>query len=315
MADCFLAQTILYLRPQSAATLDVLNISDNKPYVFAIAPSDPLDLPLEEDGQETSILPTAHTFNGDVRGSCESTPGLYSISQKVLRLGFNSVNPPSPRGFEVGCGPASDIKVPFYDGVPGNHTQKAYFRIHYNFSSGALLITSLCELRVGRARLKRHASILLNAGISIYCGGEFEFSVEFPDLRHCAEEHRQNYQGYAARLGSASAQYLPSSRDEYPAIGVEHRSVAVLGKGAYGEVHKALNIKTADSVAIKLLSASQSSTKEVEVMSGLYHVSLHTVFHQVSSFANNEAGKYHQIRACHSNLVNSDMYCDGARCQ
>ncbi len=89
-------------------------------------------------------------------------------------------------------------------------------------------------------------------GTSIQCGGEFEFMVEFPDLSNCTEEHEQNYQAYATKLGFPDAQYLPTPQAEYPPIGVEHRSVAVLGKGAFGEVHRALKNKTADSVAIKI---------------------------------------------------------------
>lgn len=186
----------------------------------------------------------------------------------------NPVNPPSPRGFTIGSGLTSDVKVPYYGKKPSKNPLKAYFRIHYNFGSGALLITALDEIKVGSAVLEKQQSLLIMAGTSIHCGGEFEFVVEFPDLSNCAEEHERNYQAYAAKLGFLDAQYLLTPQAEYPPIGAEHRSVAVLGKGGFGEVHKALKNKTANSVAIKVLSGGgKSEMKEVNIMSRLRHVS------------------------------------------
>jgi hypothetical protein len=98
------------------------------------------------------------------RVSRESTRGLYSTSPRVLRLGFKSIEPPSPRGFTFGSGPDSDVKVPYYSIDPSKNLLKAYFRIHYNFNSGALLITALNKIKVGSARLEKQQSLLLMAG-------------------------------------------------------------------------------------------------------------------------------------------------------
>jgi hypothetical protein len=271
------AQTILYLRPQTAA-IEVLDILANELYVFEVAPPpEPVDIPL---GGIPDHLPTTHlspynnASHDHGRASRESTPGLYSIYPKVLRLGFKSIDPPSPRGLTFGSGPNCDIKIPYYSKDPSKNPVKAYFRIHHNFNSGALLITALDKIKVGSARLEIHQSLLLMAGTSIHCGGEFEFTVEFPDLSNCAEEHERNYQEYAAELGIPDARYLPTPRAEYPPIGAEHRSVAVLGKGAFGEVHKALHIKTATQFAIKVLAGGgKDEMKEVNIMSRLCHVS------------------------------------------
>ena len=271
------AQTILHLRPQSGEAIEVLDILANEPYVFKVAPPpEPVDIPL---GGIPDLFPTTHLSPYDnashdySRVSRESSPGIYSVCPRVLRLGFKSVNPPSPRGFTIGSGLTSDVKVPYYSKKPSKNPLKAYCRIHYNFSSGALLITALDEIKVGSAILGKQQSLLIMAGTSIHCGGEFEFAVEFPDLSNYAEEHERNYQAYAAKLGFPDAQYLLTPRAEYPSIGAEHKSVAILGKGGYGEVHKALKNKTAEPVAIKILSGGgKSELKEVNIMSRLCHV-------------------------------------------
>ena len=273
------AQTILYLRPQTAEGIEVLDILANEPYVREVAPPpEPVDVPL---GEIPNLFPTTHLspYNNALydhdRISRESSPGLYSICPRVFRLGFKSIDPPSPRGFEIGCGPTSDVKVPYYSKKSSKNPLRAYFRIHYNFNSGALLITALDEIKVGSAVLKKNEPLLLMAGTIIHCGGEFEFVVELPDISNCAEEHEQNYQKYAAKLGFPDAQYLPTPQAEYSPIGAEHRSVVVLGKGAFGEVHKALHTKTAAQFAIKILSGEgENEMKEVNIMSRLCHVGL-----------------------------------------
>ena len=259
------AQTILYLRPQCGG-IEVLDILANKSYVFKVAPSpEPVDIPLEGI-PDLSPFTALHDHD---RRSRESTPGHYSVCQRVLRLGFDTIGEPSARGFEFGSRPDSDVKVPY-------HGKKAYayFRIHYNFNSGALLITALDEIKVGSARLTSQQSLLLMAGTVIHCGGEFEFIVEFPDTSNCAEEYERNYQNYAARVGFPNATYLVTSLEDLPRIGAEHRSKAILGKGTFGEVHKALHIRDGRAFAIKVLSGGgESEMKEVNIMSRLFHVS------------------------------------------
>jgi hypothetical protein len=71
--------------------------------MFKVAPPpEPVDIPL---GEIPDLFPTTHLSPYDSashdhgRVSRESTPGLYSFSRGVLRLGFKSTDPPSPRGF------------------------------------------------------------------------------------------------------------------------------------------------------------------------------------------------------------------------
>ena len=265
------AQTILYLRPQTAAD-EVLDIAGNERHVVDLEPPpEPVDLPVEGI---LDLMPATHfpyPLNDHSGGSRESTPGLYSISRRVLRLAFDSIKQPSARGFEFGNRPNSDVKVPYYSS--NRNGDGAYFRLHYNFNSGALLITALSKIKVGSALLKEQQSLLLMADTVIKCGGEFEFGVEFPDISSCAEEYERNYQAYATKVGFPDAPYLESSRENLPPIGAEHRSKAILGKGLSGEVHKALNIKDGKACAIKVLCGGGiDAMNEVELMSKLYHV-------------------------------------------
>ena len=163
--------------------------------------------------------------------------------------------------------PESRINVPYYFRNKRKAESPNYFRIHYNFNSGALLITAIDEIRVGSVNLKMNHSLLLMPDTCIKCGGVFEFNVEFPDLIDCATEHEKNY-------GILDAQYIPTPLADDTPIGHEHLSKAIRGKGAFGEVHKALNIKDGKKFAIKILkNGGEEEMKEVRIMSSLHHVS------------------------------------------
>lgn len=121
---------------------------------------------------------------------------------------------------------------------------------------------------VGSARLKKNESLLIMAGTAIHCGREFGFRVEFPDLATASKSMSGITKGYATKLG------FPDAQAEYLPIGAEDRSVAVLGKGAFGEVHKALHTKTATQFAIKILNGGgKNEMNEVNIMSRPKHVS------------------------------------------
>ena len=149
-----------------------------------------------------------------------------------------------------------------------------YFRVHYNFDSGAVLITALSKIRIGSAPMRPQQSLLLMAGIRIHCGGKYEFTVEFPDTSKCDEDHEFNFRKYVLKVGSPDARYLIPSPEALPPIGAEHVSKAVLGQGGSGEVHKALRIRDGKLSAIKVLNqGGDDEMKEVDIMSRLCHVS------------------------------------------
>ena len=276
------AETILYLRPQSDGAIAALDLDDNKLYQDTVAPpAKPTDLPLDGFSENR---PASHLSSNDVGHnsvSRETTPGLDTVCPRVFRLGFDLIkliNNPSARGFTFGSKPDSDAQVRYHVNKPRDK-DRDYFRIHYNFNSGALSITAIDMIRLGSILLGKNESLLLMAGTSIHCGKDFEFTVEFPDLSSCATEHARNYQEYAEKLGIPDAQYLPTPRAELSPIGAEHRSMAVLGKGASGEVHKALNIKYGTQVAIKILSeGGEREMNEINIMSDLCHVSPFVIF-------------------------------------
>ncbi|KAL9124600.1 MAG: hypothetical protein Q9217_006083 [Psora testacea] len=264
-----MADTILYLRPCNPNAIEVLNIPANKKYVEAVAPPPkPHDIPLleiPEHAPTVHLSPYHYSPPGDGGGSRESTPGLDAFSPKVLKIGFKSPQKSPAQGFQFGSGSDSDVQVSYPD-----NEEEVYFRIHYNFDSGALLISGINKTSVGAAPLQKHESLLLMAGTIIFCG-VFAFSVQFPDLSSCAEEHERNFVEHAAKAGFPDAQYTATSLTELPPIGAKHRSVALLGKGNFGEVHKAMRNEGGAAFAIKILSGEGDGMEEVNKMRRLYH--------------------------------------------
>ena len=271
-----LAQTIVYLRPQNLETIAVLDRHDNTIYQHTVAlppraTNESLEGIPDDRASGHLVVPGCDTGNA----SRETTPGFYSPCSRVFQLKFNSTKKPSPSGFSFGSGsePESRVTMPYY-----RNKRKArgfnYFKIHYNFSSGALLITAIDEILVGSVNLQINQSLLLMPDVNIKCGGVFEFTVEFPDLNDCTSEHEQNYFNYAAELGISNAQYMPTPSADDTLIGRKHLSKAVLGNGAFGEVHMAMDIEDGEKFAIKILkNGGEAEMKEVRIMSRLHHVS------------------------------------------
>ncbi|KAL9013854.1 MAG: hypothetical protein Q9173_001478 [Seirophora scorigena] len=275
-------QAIVYLRPRTGQTIADLELEVNKDFVESIAPPpEPADIPLDGIPESTSSTYLSPLYAEHVRPasiSRESTPGPYAFHPRVCRLGFDTAISPTARGFVFGSGPDADVKMSYQGHSSG--VNGYYFRIHYNFGSGALLITAMEAMRVGALVLKTYGSLLLTAGMSIRCGGEpqeLEFTVEFPDLASCSDQHEVNYRQYVKRLGFPTAPYLMTLQSEDPPIGYLHKSKALLGKGAFGEVHKAVHVRTGDSCAIKILTQREENLSakhrlnEVKILSQLSH--------------------------------------------
>lgn len=132
---------------------------------------------------------------------------------------------------------------------------------------------------IGVTRHKENQSLLLMPNTSIECRKMLQFTIEYPDLTRCADQHMLNYKEYVERLGVPTAPYLATVRNEDLSIGDLHKSKALLGKGAFGEVHKALHLRTGALCAIKLLTrgdngnhSARDRLNEVKILSGLSHV-------------------------------------------
>ncbi|KAL8937686.1 MAG: hypothetical protein Q9211_003551 [Gyalolechia sp. 1 TL-2023] len=267
-----LAQTIIYLRPLNAPTNQVLDLDGNEHCRATVAPPpEPSDIPLDgiSEHRSTSQL-SPYDTRRDIP-SRETTPGLYVTFPRVFRLGFDSIREQSIEGITFGSPKSTGskgskdyaVEIPYYNDT--GDSSGDYFRIHYNFNSGALLITAIDKILVGAACLRKQQSLLLIPGMNIQCGEVFQFAVEFPDLSNCAKEHERNYLAYAAGLGVSGARYLPTPQEGQMLIGREHRSSAILGKGSFGEVHKALRIGDGKAFAIKVLNeGGEAEMKETD---------------------------------------------------
>ena len=274
---------IVFLRPHTDLAIALLDVEQNQPYNKVVAPPpDPADIPLEGISGCTSVTHLSPPVSDDLRPasiSRDSTPGPYTFHPRVCRLGFNTKISHTARGYVFGSRPGANVKMAYHGRV--SQVNGDYFRIHYNFESGALLVTAMESIRIGALVLKINQSLLLMAGMSIHCGRDdhkFEFTVEFPDLTQCADQHELNYREYVERLGLPTAPYLMTLRNEDPPIGSLHKSKGLLGKGAFGQVYKAVHIQTGASCAIKLLTSKDENhsakdrLNEVKILSQLSHV-------------------------------------------
>lgn len=125
-SDISVAKTIVYLRPQATAADDVLDITANERYVIDLEPPpEPVDLPVEGIPDPLPATHLTYPSNQNGGGSRQGTPGLYSVSRRVLRLAFDSIEQPSARGFEFGNRPNSDVKVPYYQELELRSNSKA----------------------------------------------------------------------------------------------------------------------------------------------------------------------------------------------
>jgi hypothetical protein len=267
---------IVYLRPQTEEAIALLDIFANKPFVQSRTPPPELcDTRLEgiPEWNPASHLSPHTTHEPNTNLSRESTPGPYSIHPRVLRLGFNTETVHTARGYYFGSLPDCQVQMPYHN---KRLSQGYYFCIHYNFNSGALLIVAMSGMKVGSTVLDKNESLLLMADTIIDCGDRaFQFTVEFPDLSQCAAGHEHNYREYVARFNLQNVLYMATSREQDPPIGHLHRSKAVLGHGTFGEVHKAVHTHSGELCAIKMVpdKQEQNTLREVEVLSGLSHVS------------------------------------------
>lgn len=247
-------QTIVFLRPSNNEAIAVINAEDNRPYRVEV---DPPEKPSDQQPRDIS--------DREVTSPGESESGCNPPFPSVLRLGFDSIEPPSLAGFTFGSLSGCNIKLPL-------SPTKIGFTIHYVFKSGALMVTASTMIMVGDTSIQKRQSLLLMHNTLLKCA-TMKFTVEFPEMKDRLQAHKENYQHYSKRLHVNDARYmLPSCLDT---LSIKHyKSMAVLGKGGFGTVHLALNSKTGELVAMKMITNSNTSDmKEIETMRNLHHVS------------------------------------------
>ena len=263
---------IVYLRPLTKKAITVLDLKANAVYVANIPPPPELyDVPLDSTLEQIS---TAHlgvqTGHQPARNMpIESIPRPYAVHPRVLRLGFDTSVTHPKSGYDFGSLSGCHVQFPCQKRVTN---PECYFSVQYNFRSGALLIVAMSEMAVGTLQLKTGSSLVMMADTVIDCGRrEYQFTVEFPDLTQCADAHEYYYKVYALKFKISNAPYLATSRKQVD-IGYQHQSKGIVGRGAYGEVHKAVNVSTGDLWAIKMISDSKETLDEVKTLSKLSHV-------------------------------------------
>lgn len=247
-------QTIVFLRPLNKRAKAVLNAADNRPYRVEVGPPKK-----PSDQQPEDISDGKVASPGEPESSCDA------VCPSVLRLGFDSVEPPSLAGFTFGGSSGCTIKLPL-------SARDIDFTIHYVLKTGALMVTAGTKIQVGDTMLKRRKSLLLMQSAELKCAN-MKFSVEFPDMNHCLQAHKENYRRYSTRLEVNDARYMEASALATHLI-KHYKSADVLGKGGFGTVHLAVDTHTGDLLAMKIITDGKpSDMKEIETMKNLHHVS------------------------------------------
>ena len=144
MTEKIYSKSIVFLRPQTKQAITVLdNNNNNKKFTRIIISLPELcDTRIKEISERvpTTYLSPYINYKSENSLSRESTPGLYFIYPRVLWLGFNTEIIHTAYGYCFGSLSDCDVHMAYYNRL----SQECYFRIHYNFNSGALLITAMC---------------------------------------------------------------------------------------------------------------------------------------------------------------------------
>lgn len=246
--------TIVFLRPSNNPAKAVLDAAHNRPYLVEV---DPPKRPSDQQPEDIS--------DGKVASPGEPESSCKAVCPSVLRLGFNSIEPPSLAGFTFGGSSGCTIVLPLA-------TKGIDFTVHYILKSGALMITAGTKIMVGDSLLQKRRSLLLMQNVDLQCG-KMKFSVEFPEMNHCVQAHKENYQRYSKRLEVNDARYMQTST-LYPLSIRQYISMETLGNGSFGTVHLGMDKRTGDVFAMKIITDGKpGDMTEIETMRNLHHVS------------------------------------------
>ena len=198
----------------------------------------------------------------------EGTP--WDENGIALRLGFDIEPRKGTQGFVFGRDPVCDIVLPNISRI-----SKQHFRIHYNLSSGVLMITdtSTYGTIVGR-RLLRRESLPLIAETTICCGARdrIRFDIRIPDRTRCQELYQRNYRQYAKGLGCKPGEYIPQST-QYTQLGPDYSILEEIGRGNFGTVNTVVRNRDGCVFTTKDIRGDERGWREVLIMRRLSHVS------------------------------------------
>ena len=163
--------------------------------------------------------------------------------------------------------------MPYYS-IKARDKNRDYFRIHYNFNSSALLITTLNKIQIESAILGRNKFLLLIARITIKYKGSLAFIIKFLDLSNCAKDYKRNYIIYAIELGILNALYIATPLNNDILISCEYRSKGLFSKEAFSKVYKVVKIQDREQYTIKILKGGKREIIEIKIISKLYYINI-----------------------------------------
>ncbi|KFY94420.1 hypothetical protein V500_03268 [Pseudogymnoascus sp. VKM F-4518 (FW-2643)] len=194
---------------------------------------------------------------------CGRFDGAGSTNNETNNVGLGSIVP--------------DIIIP----PPSGDVGRMQFRIHYNLSTGVLMITDSSSRGtwVGQKRIRRTSTTLMT-GTTIYfgSGGRIGFQVYIPDHSRNQDLYQRNYRQYAELLGCTPGAYIPTptpALQDMP-LGPDYSILEYIGKGSFGTVNTVSRNKdgyifAAKGVAGKMIGDHIEFPQEVEIMRRLSH--------------------------------------------
>jgi hypothetical protein len=260
-------QTIVYLEPYTHDAITIVNLPENSQLLKRVARESRQQLLFGETQTEDEAL------------TREATP--CDEESIAIRLGFDV----EPRNGSLGFGfgrvtetSLPDIIFPNIDDI-----SRLHFRIHYNLTSGVLMITdSSTNGTIVGGRFLRRGSMSLMAETTICCGKDdrIGFRILIPDQSRNQDVYERNYRQYAEKLGCQPSVYLPIPTPARPPIplGREYSILEGIGRGKFGLVKTVIRNRDGFVFAVKEIAGKEERgqitfPQEVEIMRKLSHVS------------------------------------------
>jgi len=232
------------------------------------------------------LLPESQSEEAITR---EATP-CDEDDRILVRLGFDVEPRNGFLGFIFGRTSSAaqthvlpDVVFPNTPGNPNPDISRAQFRIHYNLSSGVLMITdsSTNGTVVGRSLLRRGSTPLMTT-TTVCCGARdrFSFQIHIPDHTKHQNLYQQNYRRFTQKLGCKPCIYLPTPTPAHQPmpLGHDYSIFEGIGNGAFGVVNTVIRnrdgcVFAAKTVAGQLKNGQITFPEEVKIMRKLSHVS------------------------------------------
>lgn len=285
-------EAIVYLEPTSKDAIAIANLPENNQRLMKLPPN-PRQASLLRDSQIAALqqylnplLPDPAIEEAITR---EATP-CDEDDRILIRLGFDIEPRNGSLGFVFGRASSTaqtrvlpDVVFPNRPDNPDPDISRAHFRIHYNLSSGVLMITdsSMNGTIVGRSLLRRRSAPLMTT-TTVCCGtrDRYRFQVHIPDHTKHQDLYHHNYRRFTQKLGCTPCVYLPTPTPAHQPIPLGHDYSIFEGicNGGFGAVNTVIRnrdglVFAAKTIAGQAESGQTTFPEEVKIMRKLSHVS------------------------------------------